>query len=506
MKLARASGTLSLAILAVLASPFAMADDPSAPSLTDDSYWYGGLSIGQSRAKIDDAAVTSDLLGAGFTTTSISDADHHFGYKIFGGYKINQNFAVEGGYFDLGTFGFTANTLPAGTLTGNTKIKGLNVDVLGMLPFTEKFSGFARLGVDYVQARDSFAGTGFVTVIDPSPSKNALSYKFGLGLQYDLTARLGLRAEAERYRANPAVGPKGDINLFSLGLIMRFGGGSDRDKPVAEAPQPAPAPAPVLVIVPVQEKTQQYCSILDIQFEINNDDIQRQEKEKLGVLGTFMTKYPDTTAVIEGHTDNVGAPEDNMKLSKGRAESVVNNLEDTSHIAPARLSAVGYGDTRPIASNDTQEGQRRNRRIDAVIACATDIAGLTVQPARITMAMYIDFDVNKSNVKPEYNDELRRVADFMKANPSVTATVEGHTGNLQGSPQLSMQISQERAQNVVNDLVDNFGVSRSRLSAEGFGQTRRFAYNTSLEGQQENRRVNIIINYADAQTNMAQTP
>jgi OOP family OmpA-OmpF porin len=48
----------------------------------------------------------------------------------------------------------------------------------------------------------------------------------------------------------------------------------------------------------------------------------------------------------------------------------------------------------------------------------------------------------------------------------------------------------------VNYLVNELGVDRSRLTAEGFGQTRRFAYNTSLEGQQENRRVNIIINYA----------
>jgi OOP family OmpA-OmpF porin len=48
---------------------------------------------------------------------------------------------------------------------------------------------------------------------------------------------------------------------------------------------------------------------------------------------------------------------------------------------------------------------------------------------------------------------------------------------------------------VVAYLVDNFGIDRSRLNAEGFGKTRRFAYNTTLEGQQENRRVNIIINY-----------
>ena len=53
-----------------------------------------------------------------------------------------------------------------------------------------------------------------------------------------------------------------------------------------------------------------------------------------------------------------------------------------------------------------------------------------------------------------------------------------------------MKISQQRAQNVVNYLVDNFGIDRSRLTAEGFGQTRRFSYNP-----QDNRRVNVIIEY-----------
>jgi len=55
--------------------------------------------------------------------------------------------------------------------------------------------------------------------------------------------------------------------------------------------------------------------------------------------------------------------------------------------------------------------------------------------------------------------------------------------------------SRQRAQNVVNALVENHGIARSRLAVEGFGETRRVAYNTSLEGQQENRRVNIIFTY-----------
>jgi OOP family OmpA-OmpF porin len=57
-----------------------------------------------------------------------------------------------------------------------------------------------------------------------------------------------------------------------------------------------------------------------------------------------------------------------------------------------------------------------------------------------------------------------------------------------------MQLSVRRAESVVNALV-NLGINRSRLSAAGFGETRRFAYNTSVEGRQENRRVNIIFDF-----------
>jgi len=264
----------------------------------------------------------------------------------------------------------------------------------------------------------------------------------------------------------------------------------------ASPPATIVAAEPVLVVVPVPVRTEEYCAILDIQFEIDQDDIQREELEKLAVLATFMKKYPDTSAVIEGHTDGVGTDEYNMALSQRRADSVVDYLVRSHGINPSRLTAVGYGETRPLADNASEEGKRQNRRIDAVIGCVTDIAGLRVVPARITMALLIEFERNQADVKPEYTADLRKVADFMQEHPSVTATVEGHTGNLQGTPELAMEISQRRAQNVVNTLVDNFGVARSRLAAEGFGQTRRFAYNTSLEGQQENRRVNVIFNFA----------
>jgi OmpA-OmpF porin, OOP family len=476
----KTAGALGLVSCAVMSSAFAA---------TGNEFWYIGGNIGQSRAKIDDASISANLPG----TVSISDDNHHTGYKLFGGYQFNKNFAVEGGYFNLGQFGYTATTVPAGTLNGNAKFQGLNIDAVGMLPLDKKFSVFGRLGLQYAQAKDNFSSTGAVLApTNPNPSKNALKYKAGLGVQYDFNRSLGMRVEAERYRVNDAVGNNGDINMYSVGLVYRFG------------QKKAVTPPPVAqVIVPVVVKTQRYCSILDIQFEIKQQEVQREDKEKLAVLGTYMNKYPDTTAVIEGHTDDVGESDYNLKLSQQRADSVVNYLVNDLHVARSRLTAVGYGETRPIADNNTSEGQQANRRIDAVIACVTDIAGLKVQPARITMAMELGFDTGKSNIGPEYLDGLRQVADFMKANPSVTATVEGHADKYLGTGSdreklnagVQMQLSQDRAQNVVNYLVDNQGISRSRLSTESYGETGRVAYDTTLQGQEENRRVNIIVNY-----------
>ncbi|MEA3196672.1 MAG: OmpA-OmpF porin, family, partial [Gammaproteobacteria bacterium] len=99
MKIVRALGMMPiLAVLGVTSSPTAFADDAG---------WYAGFNGGQSRAKIADGRIADGLLGDGFTTTSISNEDHHLGFKLFGGYEFNRYFALEGGYFDLGRFGFT---------------------------------------------------------------------------------------------------------------------------------------------------------------------------------------------------------------------------------------------------------------------------------------------------------------------------------------------------------------------------------------------------------------
>jgi OOP family OmpA-OmpF porin len=80
-----------------------------------------------------------------------------------------------------------------------------------------------------------------------------------------------------------------------------------------------------------------------------------------------MKTYPKTTAVIEGHTDNTNTVAYNQKLSEERANSVRQYLINNFGIKASRLTAVGYGLTKPIASNSTEEGKQKNRRVQAVI-------------------------------------------------------------------------------------------------------------------------------------------
>jgi len=69
---------------------------------------------------------------------------------------------------------------------------------------------------------------------------------------------------------------------------------------------------------------------------------------------------------VQGHTDNVGAAAANLKLSQDRAAAVKDYLVTTGGIAAARLTTAGFGDTKPVAPNTTDEGRAQNRRVELV--------------------------------------------------------------------------------------------------------------------------------------------
>ncbi len=101
----------------------------------------------------------------------------------------------------------------------------------------------------------------------------------------------------------------------------------------------------------------------NILFETGSAKILKNDEKGIDEIVAFMKKYPYVYLEIDGHTDNVGTPEFNMELSKKRAEAA-KKLIVAKGIAPARIITKGFGDTKPIASNDTEEGRRLNRRIE----------------------------------------------------------------------------------------------------------------------------------------------
>ncbi|CAN5169727.1 porin OmpA [soil metagenome] len=356
MTLLKASGALSLAALAAFASPGAMAQG-------QDSGWYGGANVGRSAAAIDDARINSSLIGSGFSASTIADDDRSTGYKIFGGYQINKNFAVEGGYFDLGNFGYTATTVPAGTLDGRIKLRGLNLDLVGTLPLSEKFSIFGRAGLNYAQARDSFSGTGAVQVNNPNPRKNDTNYKLGLGLQYALSESLAVRAEAERYRVNDAIGNRGHVDLVSVGLIYRFGGKTQAPAPrvvaiapvqdiVVVAPPPPPPPAP---------RFEKYTLSATELFAFDSTGL-RMPQPKLDEIAAALGRHGEVNeVVITGYTDRIGSSQYNQKLSERRALAVKTYLVGKG-IEESRLKAQGKGEADPVVTCT-------DKKLPALIKC-----------------------------------------------------------------------------------------------------------------------------------------
>ena len=211
---------LGLLAIAVVGMPSAIAADTS-------SGFYVGGNVGQSRVKIDTGAIDAAILSTGLVATSATTAQEtDIGLKLFAGYRFHPNFAVEGDYFNLGVFTTTTVTTgPAVTLSGTAKNEnGFNLDLVGIVPFNDSFSGFARLGVQNSETKISLVGVGPGGTAAFSTSESKTNWKAGLGLQYYFTKSIGARAEWERYRVPNGDGTGGtaDVDLFSLGLVVRF--------------------------------------------------------------------------------------------------------------------------------------------------------------------------------------------------------------------------------------------------------------------------------------------
>jgi outer membrane protein OmpA-like peptidoglycan-associated protein len=107
--------------------------------------------------------------------------------------------------------------------------------------------------------------------------------------------------------------------------------------------------------------------MIGLNFDSGAATLKSEHMDILANLERAIAEFPESGVVVEGHTDAFGSDADNLGLSQARADAVVRHLLGNLPISPANLNAMGYGETRPVANNETPEGRKRNRRIDVVI-------------------------------------------------------------------------------------------------------------------------------------------
>jgi outer membrane protein OmpA-like peptidoglycan-associated protein len=109
------------------------------------------------------------------------------------------------------------------------------------------------------------------------------------------------------------------------------------------------------------------CMRLTAEFEFRDAQIAEPIPSGLAEVGAFLKANPRTAVELQGHTDDRGADDVNLKLSNERAEAVKNYFVSEQGIEASRLSTKGFGKSKPAATNETDEGRAKNRRVVAVL-------------------------------------------------------------------------------------------------------------------------------------------
>lgn len=268
----------------------------------------------------------------------------------------------------------------------NHSVSGSSYGIKGLYSFLDHertVQPYLALGLAHVQLEEE---------------NNENGVQLGLGLKFNVNDWLRFRLEATNLRLEES--HANDLQWFA-GVGLSFGGKSHQKAAVVKAaPVPPPAPAPVTVVAPAApapldsdkdgvvdaadqcpatpsglsvngkgcaELREKVSMRLNVQFDTNKAVIKSEFNNELVNIAKFMRDYPTTKVVIEGHTDNVGNAGANKTLSQRRADAVAQALSNEHGIAAERVSAIGYGQDKPLVDNKSAEGRAQNRRVTAVI-------------------------------------------------------------------------------------------------------------------------------------------
>ncbi|MCQ4261449.1 porin [Stutzerimonas stutzeri] len=183
----------------------------------------------------------------------------------------------------------------------------------------------------------------------------------GTGLKYYFTENFFAKASVDgMYNIDADEGEW----MAGVGVGLNFGGGARQVAAVEPTPEPAPAPIVDTEPEPAPELVRVE---LDVKFDFDKSRVREESYSDIKNLADFMQQYPQTNTTVEGHTDSVGTDQYNQRLSERRAEAVRNVLVNEYGVEGGRVNSVGYGESRPVADNSTEEGRQINRRVEAEV-------------------------------------------------------------------------------------------------------------------------------------------
>lgn len=192
----------------------------SASSFAGD--FYVGASAGQSKIDLSGEAnlIRAEMAAFGETGT-VSTDESGSGFKVFGGYNLHKNVAVEFGYADLGSasLGVDITAPAAANFKAEYDASGFFVDLVGKLPVTNDFTVFGKVGAIASTVEATYSGD-FVG----SDKASETNVKFGIGAEYAFTKQVAVRGEFERYQGlgKEETTGESDVDLVSIGLTYKF--------------------------------------------------------------------------------------------------------------------------------------------------------------------------------------------------------------------------------------------------------------------------------------------
>jgi len=419
----------------------------------------------------------------GYTFDGVQHAETSPVYGLRLGYDITNNIGVE----------YVIDFLSADGTHGGPSINALSYRMDALYNFLPE----GRL-VPYLALGGGGTTVGHGSSFAAGGSNTNATLNAGGGLKYFLTDSVALRGDARQL----FVFDRHTLYNweYTAGLSFLFGG----NKP---APVAAPVPACNLAAVPASLTQGQTAKLTWSSQNASECNIQPgigpvAPQGSMTVTPAADTVYTLTctgeggkassdanisvAAAAKPPTCNLTVAPASIRQGEAAELSWTSQNATECDIQPGigPVKAQGSADIKPSADttyNLVCTGAGGKADSSAVIKV------IVPTKEELCMTLHIEYDTDKSIIKPAYYGEVEKVAEFMKRFPQIKGTIEGHTDNI-ASAKYNIKLSQRRAEGVVKMLVEKYGIDKSRLKAKGYGLTKPIADNKTAEGRQKNRR------------------